>query len=649
MSLARFIEAPWSLFYIDIYHGLWFRPLGVLSMAINFWIFELNPLGYHVFDLVLHFFNSIMVLSLVNLLFPDKKKGIIAGICFALHPICIQTSIWFSSQFGVLGSSFYLMALWSFAKFSLEKKNRLYLYSLFFAASSFFCKETMITLPLLIVAFDLYLGEKRLWIKRVELYLPFFFLLVIFLGLRWYVLGGWGGYEFQKITLSGFVSQMSYHLPRLFYNVFYKMIYSNYSIMGEGRNLIFAGFTLIFFLLMILSYQRRIFILNKEFTFGLTWILIAIIPLSTSSHLLKFEADRYLYLPMVGFCILLISSLEEEFNIRRRISTGVLVLLIGIYSLISIKENIVWKSRCDENKRIISSMENLIRKNPSRFPPGNIFYFLEMGNYLYFLDVMFKLVLPQSFHEYYFILGDQPTFIWRFKTLEESGASERISSISERVFFADERNSMESVNSPDLLDASITDKNANFFEYLSQGRFRDITQQIRSLAGEREELLKAEEYGKVLAWNFSQERDFGQWELANQVMLSVDQKNMGISPPLLMSTGEDPYLIGPEIRVPSLIVEKIEIRMRLPRLTYLPPTKRNGMIFWMTEDDPTWAGRKHLNFPVIVDGEFHTYQVPVGSNIYWQMGGIITRLRLDPVSFPTKMQIDYISVIPYGE
>jgi len=112
MALGRFWETPGKIFFSDIWNGIWYRPLGLLSMLINYWVVELNPLGYHVIDLGLHFFNSIIVLSLVNLLFNDRKKGIIAGICFAVHPICIQTSIWFSSRFGVLGSFFYLLTLW---------------------------------------------------------------------------------------------------------------------------------------------------------------------------------------------------------------------------------------------------------------------------------------------------------------------------------------------------------------------------------------------------------------------------------------------------------------------------------------------------------------------------------------------------------
>lgn len=655
LSLGRFIEDPWSLFYSDMFHGFWFRPLSFFLIAFNFWISGLNPLGYHLIDLGLHFFNSILVFSLVNLFSHDRKKGIIAGACFAIHPICIQTSIRFTYRVDALGALFCLLTIWYFAKFLLKAENRFYFFSLFFAVLAFLCKETAIILPLLIIAYDQWWGKKRFnsekakLVEGVKLYIPFFLLLAVFLGWRWYVLDGWGGYEYQRVTLSKFFPQIFYHLPRLFYYVFHNMIYPNYSIMGEGGDLIFAGFTLIFFLLSILPYRSKILILNNEFSFGLTWILITIIPLATSSHLLKTGGDRFLYLPMAGFCILLTSFLENKFSIRRRISIVLLFLLIVIYFLISIKQNIIWKGKYDENKKIVSSMENFIRENPSRFQPGSIFYFLGMDNYSFFLDVMFKSVLPEFFHKYYFILGDQPTFIWRFKHLEEPESSERISRISESVFLTDERNSMESVNPPDLLTDSITDKNAIFFEYLSQGRFKEITQDLKSLARKREELLRAGEYRKVLTWDFSRNNDFSQWELANQIILSVDQENMGIYSSSLMSTGEDPYLIGPEIMIPSLTVEKIEIRLKLPQLSYLPPPRRNGETFWMTESDATWGGRKHISFPVVADGEFHTYQVPVGSNIYWQKGGIITRLRIDPVTFSTKIQIDYIRVIPYGK
>ncbi|UCD84891.1 MAG: glycosyltransferase family 39 protein [Deltaproteobacteria bacterium] len=645
LALGRFWETPGKIFFTDIWQGIWYRPLGLLSMVINYWIVGLNPLGYHAIDLALHFLNSLIVISLVSLLFNDRKKGIVAGACFAVHPICIQTSIWLSSRFDVMGSAFYLMALWCFAKFNSEKKKRLYICSVFLTASSFLCKETMITLPLLIVAFDLYFGEKRNWINRVKIYLPFFLLSVIFLMLRWYVLGGWGGYENQKTSLSSFFPQIYYHLPRLFYHVFYKMIYSNYEIMGKWSNLIFSGFALIFFLFLIMSFKDKRLNKIKAFSFGLIWIFISIIPLSTSSHLIMVEGDRYLYLSMVGFCILIMSLLEED-NVKKKISIGIFALLIGVYSLISVKESIIWKERCGENKKIVSTIENIIQKDPSRFPPGSIFYFLGLQDHPYCFDIMFKLVLSEFFHRYYFILGDQPTFVWRFRAIEESAGLEKYLSLKKTVFFKDEKNSIESVEPPDLLNTAIVDKDAYFFQYLSRGRFKEITRVIKALAQKREELQQKEEHNKVLAWNFSKKGEFRQWKIANQLILSHNKKEINKSPPRLKSTGDDPYMIGPEIRIPSLTLEMIEIRMKLSRRRYLPPPEKYGMILWINEYDPTWAGEKQISFPVIADGEFHTYQIPVEKNIYWQMSGVITHLRIDPVCFPTEIQIDYIRLIP---
>ncbi|UCD83568.1 MAG: glycosyltransferase family 39 protein, partial [Deltaproteobacteria bacterium] len=351
LAFYRFGEDLWQWLSLPIGH--FYRPVLVL-LRLNYFFFGLNPLWYHLINFILHFVNITLVFSVIYLFSKNIERAFLAGVIFAVHPISTQTSALFCHQDNLFGVLFCLIAIWSWAKFRLNRENKFYFLALLFMTFSFLCKETMIVSPFLIIVYDQFYGKRLFrsvegkFLDSVKLYIPLFFFLVLFLGWRWHVIGGLGGYEFQRISLSSFLPQMSYHLPRLFYYVFYKMIYSNYAIMDKWSDLIFSSFTLIFLLLLVTFFKDNRLPEIKTFSFGLIWIFISIIPLSTSSHLLFGEnvmiAERYLYLPLIGFSIVLISLLGEDSGSgnRKLAKTVLLSLLIFLYVQISIKENIIW-------------------------------------------------------------------------------------------------------------------------------------------------------------------------------------------------------------------------------------------------------------------------------------------------------------------
>ena len=97
----------------------------------------------------------------------------------------------------------------------------------------------------------------------------------------------------------------------------------------------------------------------------------------------------------------------------------------------------------------------------------------------------------------------------------------------------------------------------------------------------------------------------------------------------ITSTGIDPYVIGPAIKVDGPVI----LRMRM---------KSNaagaGRIFWATDKAPHFAEERATGFDINHDGQWHDYAVTLGAS------GVIARLRLDPATAPGTIEIERMAL-----
>ncbi|MEW6041985.1 MAG: hypothetical protein AB1633_10735, partial [Elusimicrobiota bacterium] len=69
------------------YAGSYLRPVQNLSFLIDYSIWKLNPLGYHLTNILLHSINSILIFLLLTRLKIQKKIGFFSALLFAIHPV----------------------------------------------------------------------------------------------------------------------------------------------------------------------------------------------------------------------------------------------------------------------------------------------------------------------------------------------------------------------------------------------------------------------------------------------------------------------------------------------------------------------------------------------------------------------------------
>ena len=84
-NIPAFFHQP-ELFSEDP-KGAMFRPLVLTSYALNYALGEYRVEGYHLFNLLLHLANSLLVYLILNKWWGSPMKAFAGGALFALHPI----------------------------------------------------------------------------------------------------------------------------------------------------------------------------------------------------------------------------------------------------------------------------------------------------------------------------------------------------------------------------------------------------------------------------------------------------------------------------------------------------------------------------------------------------------------------------------
>ena len=374
----RIAEIP-GAFLTDLWGtgggGHYYRPMVGLFYNLTMTLFGNGPFGFHLVNIITHTSAVLMVYLIADRFFRGCSYGkalpipIPAGataLLFAAHPIHSESVAWMS---GITDPSCSFFMLFSFYCYLLATdegdsgSQRIYfLLSLgaFFIAT--LCKEVGATLPLLIVLYDFALRRQaafsspRRYLLRL---LPFSLVAVLYLGLRWHALAGLAlGGQNQGLLLENagagldvtgylinalpfFMQYLGKLLLPINLSVYYsfKPIASLLEPVGLFAILTVTGFALATW--YALKRDRAIF-------FAMVFIVIPLLPaLHFRSTGLTAFADRYLYLPVFGYVLLLVLIMARVADARHGLHKALMaacVVLFCLYSVGTFVRNGVWKN-----------------------------------------------------------------------------------------------------------------------------------------------------------------------------------------------------------------------------------------------------------------------------------------------------------------
>ena len=358
----------------------YYRPIISLSYMVDYALWGLKPWGFHLSNVIFHTISCILVYLIFNSLFNARYTSIVASLLFACHPVHTESVTWISGRTDVVAGIFFLSAFYLYQKainlplsFSLAEKkwqrndildrtnpNRItpllsppyerggrggnletfrqffkqgkiyYLCSIILFAIAMLCKEMVATLPFLLIAYTYYFAKCR-EIRRLKISLllsaPYFFILLLYGVTRFIILGihtvvNLGGEEMKGFypTALSFIKTIFFYLFKLIYPTHLSAYIQNpmsFSIAEPAVILSIFGVIVLVFLIVWLKKRWAIV------SFMILFYLVTLLPLSNFIRISApwdmgfVTAERFLYIPSVGFCGLIAVLITRVWETRK--------------------------------------------------------------------------------------------------------------------------------------------------------------------------------------------------------------------------------------------------------------------------------------------------------------------------------------------
>lgn len=304
-----------------------YRPLVTASYIIDYSVWGLNPVGFHLTNLLLHTLNSLFLYLFLQRIHPSS--ALLATFIFTVHPVLTEAVNAVSFREDILMSLFYIISINLYL--AASERPLLYIWSPVFFLLSLLSKEMALTLPLAVILIERYRGRKITWEWG---YLCYIFAMVIYLYLRFYEFyNPAGGGIFSPLTLYERVSQipaiLGYYCRTLLFPINLSVEYP-----WQIRPLWMHFTGLVITCLSILAFLR---VRGNNYSLGLLWFFITLIPALNIVPIFNPVAERYLYLPAAGGSIVLSAFLGKHDTHK----PGSFILVF--FAILTIIRNPVWK------------------------------------------------------------------------------------------------------------------------------------------------------------------------------------------------------------------------------------------------------------------------------------------------------------------
>ena len=345
-----------------------YRPVRSASYAMDYAISGLDPWGYHLTNIALHGLSAVCVYLIARTLFASPLPALLAALLFAVHPIQTESVTYLSGRRDVLSGLFVLAGFYTFLRYRQSSRLRDLALVILLYLLAFFTKESGIILPLLCLGYDVATRIKRSGpdgevsgVRAIRtaasaavregrwFYLPAgalagalaFYVLFLVRG-TWQRTWHGGSLDMTLLTMArAFLRYFALLLFPVTLNADYS--YNAFPVTTSWADptarlavAIWVGLGVAWFRLLL----RR-----PPAAFGGLWFLIALLPVSQIIPHHDLMAEHFLYVPSVGFALLVAGLLEPVLS-QARPSAAVAtacILALSVLAVRTVVRNADWK------------------------------------------------------------------------------------------------------------------------------------------------------------------------------------------------------------------------------------------------------------------------------------------------------------------
>ena len=353
-----------QIFTKNIWAGIgegstFYRPLQMVTYAADYSLWKLNVRGYHFTNMLLHLFAALALYWFVCELFKNRMLGLFSSLLFISHPVQVESVSYISGRADLLVTIFILISFVFYLKFLQTKRAAAWIMMLLSFIFALLSRENALILPVLFILYH-FTFKQKLEIKH---FWPGLSLAGVYLILRVAFLNN----IFYDIPARTTFMQ---RLPGFFVAItkYTRILFLPFNLHMEYGNVLFSfldpkailGFGIIL-LLLICAFRSKD--TNKLVFFSIFWLIIALLPSANLYPINSYMAEHWLYLPSIGFFIIL-GSLFTSLYARSKsklMALSLFICLLAAYSCLTIKQNIYWRSELSFYKRTLEYSSRSVR------------------------------------------------------------------------------------------------------------------------------------------------------------------------------------------------------------------------------------------------------------------------------------------------
>lgn len=390
-SITKISNVPKYLTGEEGFHkviGPYFRPIVSASYALDYALYGFKPFGFHLTNVIIHVINSLLFLRFLILVFKPANKRthllvLLGAVIFAVHPIHTEAVSWVSGRTDSFSFTFFISGFIFFLLYSeSRKRSRLYLMGLLYLFA-LMAKEMALTLPLLVICYDIFEGrfsEARSPAsagfsarghsttrelaplspaaklkKNLPAYLILIAVSVIFMTYRWLILRQvperHNYFYFYGEDFLTIVATMLQTIPLYFRLLFIPapLLYHYNGYLPYQHSLLAPEvLASIAFILVLLTAAWLVRKRLPMISYCVLFFFISLAPVMNIVPTVNLMAERFLYIPSIIVSLIILEIVFiKELKSHIKIVIGFLVLLVGIYSYMTVVRNGEWKTNND--------------------------------------------------------------------------------------------------------------------------------------------------------------------------------------------------------------------------------------------------------------------------------------------------------------
>jgi tetratricopeptide (TPR) repeat protein len=346
----------WAL--TAIVDGNW-MPVTMLSHIATTGVFGLRSGMHHWVNVLLHALASVLLFAFLKRATRTLWPSAFVAFVFALHPLHVESVAWIAERKDVLSTLLFFLTLYAYVLYAERPVLRRYLWVAGLFSLGLMAKPMLVTLPFALLLLDVWPLRRAELPRMLTEKIPLFILSLISSAITYSVQQSAGAVQRTSLAdnvKNAFISYVSY-IGQMFWPsgltlmVPPRQAIATWQVIGAA--VLLAGICA----LAVITWRSRPYIATGWFWYLGTLVpVIGLVPVGIQAH-----ADRYMYVPMTGLCIILAWGAADI--IQKRPQTKVWFATVAVASctaclVLASAQTQYWRTSETLYQRALSVTEN---------------------------------------------------------------------------------------------------------------------------------------------------------------------------------------------------------------------------------------------------------------------------------------------------